>query len=80
MSHYEKGGFMKKMAEIMEELGFRPDASDDVKKAFVKNLIKQAHITEFQRAKIAEDTSVKTESETVDKFEQISLFDQKLSS
>ncbi len=33
---------MKKIGKIMEELGFNKNASDDVKKAFVKNLIKAA--------------------------------------
>ena len=71
---------MKKMADIMEELGFRPESSDEVKKAFVKNLIKQAHASEFKR--IENKTVKKTESEPVDpdSFEQISLFDQKISS
>lgn len=33
---------MKKIGQIMNELGFNKNASDDVKKAFVKNLIKAA--------------------------------------
>lgn len=72
---------MKKMAEIMEDLGFRPDASDDVKKAFIKNLIKQAHASEFQRMnpdvkrKAPEPTEASTRP-----GEQMDLFNQKLSS
>lgn len=33
---------MKKMSHIMNELGFKANGSDDVKKAFVKNLIQAA--------------------------------------
>lgn len=34
---------MKRADEIMEELGFRKQADDTVKAAFVRNLIKQAY-------------------------------------
>lgn len=34
---------MKKLAEIMDELGFDPDGSPAVKEAFVKYLIKASH-------------------------------------
>ena len=34
---------MKKIADIMKEIGFNKHGSDAVKEAFVKNLIKQAH-------------------------------------
>lgn len=74
---------MKKMAEIMEELGFKPNASDDVKKAFIKNLIKQAQATEFSRDPIVKKENEglnSNPSDDVDKYEQISLFDQKKSS
>ena len=70
---------MKKMAEIMQELGFRPEGSDEVKKAFIKNLIREAHASEFKRAK-PEDLSAKSKDKDADKYQQISLFDQKLSS
>lgn len=33
---------MKRLNEIMEDLGFRKDAPESVKEAFLKNLIKQA--------------------------------------
>ncbi len=33
---------MKKMGEIMAEMGFRQEASDSVKEAFIKHLIKNA--------------------------------------
>ncbi len=33
---------MKKVSQIMEELGFRQDASESVKKAFIKNLLRHA--------------------------------------
>ena len=71
---------MKKMAEIMEELGFRPEGSDEVKKAFVKNLIKQAQVSEFSRVKVQEENKDADPKRDPDKYQQISLFDQKLSS
>ena len=77
---------MKKMAEIMEELGFNPDGSDEVKKAFIKNLIKQAHVSEFSRPNFNEDKNKECRpeqsegSKDADQYQQISLFDQKLSS
>lgn len=67
---------MKKMAEIMEELGFRPEASDDVKKAFIKNLIRQANASEFSRPTNLNDKK-ETEEKELEKWQQISLFDQK---
>lgn len=33
---------MKKMSELMKEMGFREAASTSAKEAFIKNLIKQA--------------------------------------
>lgn len=67
---------MKKMSEIMEELGFRPEASDEVKKAFIKNLIKEAQKQEFTRAR---SQKKREEGDVVETAEQISLFDQKIS-
>ena len=71
---------MKKMAEIMEELGFRPEASDEVKKAFIKNLIKEAHASEFKRSAPLKESDVKKKDKEADQYQQISLFDQKISS
>ena len=34
---------MKKLGDLMKEIGFNPKGSDAVKEAFVKNLIKQAY-------------------------------------
>lgn len=34
---------MKKVGELMKDLGFNPNGSDSVKEAFVKNLIKAAY-------------------------------------
>ena len=34
---------MKKIGDLMKEIGFNPRGSDAVKEAFVKNLIKQAY-------------------------------------
>lgn len=33
---------MKKIGELMKDIGFNPHASDSVKEAFVRHLIKQA--------------------------------------
>ena len=33
---------MKKLSELMKDIGFNPHASDSVKEAFVKHLIKQS--------------------------------------
>ena len=71
---------MKKMAEIMDDLGFRPDGSDDVKKAFVKNLIKQASQSEFKKSYSKRQKDNSDKNQDPDEFQQISLFDQKLSS
>lgn len=73
---------MKKMADIMKELGFRPEGSDEVKKAFIKNLIREAHASEFKRMPAPENDSQKKKepSREPEMYEQISLFDQKLTS
>jgi hypothetical protein len=34
---------MKKMNELMKDLGFNPNGSDSVKEAFIKNLIKASY-------------------------------------
>ncbi|MEM7646054.1 MAG: hypothetical protein AAF203_04020 [Pseudomonadota bacterium] len=70
---------MKKVSEIMEELGFRPEGSEEVKKAFVKNLMKQARVSEFSRLKEKRDNEPK-DLRDPDQYKQISLFDQKVSS
>lgn len=69
---------MKKVSEIMEELGFRPEASFEVKKAFIKNLIKQANEEEWNRMKIADAKD--KQKQDPDSYQQISLFDQKKAS
>ena len=63
---------MKKMGDIMKELGFRPEGSEAVKKAFVKNLIEQAKVTEFARQ--VEKKSSEPKDLEADKFQQLSLF------
>ncbi len=37
------GELVKKVGDIFQELGFNADASDDVKIAFIKNLVKAAY-------------------------------------
>lgn len=75
---------MKKVSEIMKELGFRPEGSDEVKKAFIKNLIKQSNHQEAQRRFYKDSSSEamqkeKTE-ESEESYEQLSLFTKKRSS
>ena len=36
---------MKKVGDLFAELGFRPDASDGVKRAFIENLVRAAGST-----------------------------------
>lgn len=38
---------MKKVGDLMKELGFNDEASDDVKKAFIKHLIKEANYKDY---------------------------------
>jgi hypothetical protein len=39
---------MKSIGEIMRELGFNPDSSPEVQKAFVKHLVKEAQANELK--------------------------------
>ena len=39
---------MKKVGELMKELGFKEGASEQVQKAFIKNLIRQAYGVEVR--------------------------------
>jgi hypothetical protein len=39
---------MRKVGDLMKELGFREDGSDEVKKAFIKNLLRAAYGVEIQ--------------------------------
>jgi hypothetical protein len=39
---------MRKVGDLMKDLGFREDASDEVKKAFIKNLIRSAYGVEVK--------------------------------
>ena len=41
---------MKKVGELMKEIGFREGASEEVAKAFIKNLIRQAYGVEVKEA------------------------------
>lgn len=41
---------MKKVGDLFEELGFRKDGSDGVKRAFIENLVKAAAQTPLPRA------------------------------
>ncbi len=39
---------MRKVGDLMKEIGFNKDSSEDVQKAFIKNLIKQAYGVEVK--------------------------------
>ncbi len=42
---------MKKVGDLFQELGFNENASDEVKIAFVKNLVRKAYDVEIARPK-----------------------------
>lgn len=67
---------MKKAAEIMEELGFRPEGSDEVKKAFIKNLIREAEASRFKAKN--QKPSKKPQKKQISE-EQLSFFGRKSS-
>ncbi len=52
---------MKRIGQLMEELGFRKEASDSVKEAFIKHLIRASEgvsvITPSEQREIAENPS-----------------------
>lgn len=51
---------MKKVGELMKDLGFREGASEEVAKAFIKNLIKQAYGVEVKETFSAANPSAKS--------------------
>lgn len=62
---------MKKIGELMKELGFRPEGSDEVKRAFIENLL--AGLAPEARAQV-----LKTQprlAKTAKPPEQMSLFE-----
>jgi hypothetical protein len=40
---------MRKLGDLMKDLGFREEGSDEVKEAFIKNLIRAAYGTDVSR-------------------------------
>lgn len=40
---------MKRIGDLMKELGFRPESSFDTQKAFINNLVAAANASQFQR-------------------------------
>lgn len=51
---------MKKVGDMMKELGFREGANEEVTKAFIKNLIKQAYGVEVKENFARENPSAKS--------------------
>ena len=66
---------MKKMGELMKELGFRPGANEEVTKAFIKNLIREAQVQDLSRKKQVKD-SQSEEQNISSPTEQLSLFEK----
>lgn len=71
---------MKKLCDHMKDMGFNPSASADVKKAFIKYLMREANaqsrvtaIHRYQAANAVVDVNEKSKAEV---GEQLSLFDQ----
>ena len=60
---------MKKVGDLMAELGFREDAPDSVKEAFIKHLIRASEGVEVQTPTEQKEQKKKRESE------QLSFFD-----
>lgn len=62
---------MKKINELMKDLGFNPNGSDAVKEAFIKNLIKASY---------GLNVTTPTEKKLIEKFpEKVIQFPQQLS-
>ena len=69
---------MKKVGDLFQELGFNEKGSDQVKIAFIKNLVRAAYGVELAGPKQAPQQSVKTttpimKSESPKKLEQLSF-------
>ena len=63
---------MKKVGDMMKELGFREGASEEVTKAFIKNLIRQAYGAEVKEAFTqANPSPAKSPAKTKQASEQI---------
>lgn len=61
---------MKKVGDIMKELGFNPQASEGTKRAFVKNLIQQQSPTE--KITSSDSKTIEAESKLINQ-EQLSF-------
>ena len=64
---------MKKVGELMQELGFRPEASEAVAKAFIKNLVREANIQDIELEKNKKEKPLKKDL-SKNPNEQLSLF------
>ena len=60
---------MKKVGDLFEELGFSANGSDDVKIAFIKNLVRSAYGVELQGPK----KRLETKALDTKKLEQLSF-------
>lgn len=61
---------MRKVRDLMGELGFREDGSDEVKKAFIKNLIRSAYGVEVSSSK---NPTLKSKDTAAQPGEQLSF-------
>lgn len=64
---------MKKVGDLMKELGFKPGANEEVTKAFIKNLIRQAYGVEVKEAAAKELAREMTGDSPARKPEQLSF-------
>ncbi|MES2856912.1 MAG: hypothetical protein V4692_13675 [Bdellovibrionota bacterium] len=64
---------MKSVGELMAELGFREDGSDDVKKAFIMNLIRSAAQADALRGKPIAETPFSEKKAKPPEPEQLSF-------
>jgi len=64
---------MKKISQIMEEMGFRKDAPDSIKESFIKHLI---HINSVDKLQIEQSDlhQIKTKKNLLNEPEQLDFF------
>lgn len=66
---------LQSIGEIMSELGFKKDAADDVKRAFIMNLIRAAAVQDrsFERKKSAIEQAMQQTATAPSEPEQLSF-------
>ena len=64
---------MKKVGDLFEELGFRKDGSEGVKRAFLKNLVRAANESAIERGQLPLKVQVAAPSKAPIKEQQLSF-------